>query len=93
MKTIHKFQVKDFSQHEVVIPFAGRVVHVSMQQDGAMLAQRNVVTFWVELNTGEATILRYFQLFGTGHDIPTNAIYCGTVHDHGMVWHLYEVQP
>lgn len=52
------------------------------------------VEFWAEHTEGAPETKRWFQVFGTGHLVPSGAVYCGTVpRIAGLVFHLYEVFP
>ncbi len=49
--------------------------------------------FWAECDDAKPDVRRWYQVFGTGHDLPSDATWVGTPgRDRlGMVWHLYEV--
>lgn len=51
------------------------------------------VEFWAENYSENLSVKRWFRVFGTGHEVPVNAIYIGTASrtPAGLVWHLYEV--
>lgn len=54
------------------------------------------VEFWAEHDGDHSGARqRAFQVFGTGHPLPTDAQWCGTCLRTmlGLVWHLYEVDP
>lgn len=54
------------------------------------------VEFWVEHEDrpGVTAAARIFQVFGTGHPIPSTARIVGTTERlDGAVWHLYEIFP
>lgn len=53
------------------------------------------VEFWAEASDAFPAIKRAFQVFGTGHNLPDDAIWVGTSQrtPGGFVWHLYEVNP
>ena len=58
-------------------------VHVDMQDD--------TPTLWAEVDPdSEKARTATLTWFGTGHEIPGNALYVGTVQDGIFVWHLYE---
>lgn len=35
---------------------------------------------------------RRFKIFGTGHEVPDQAVHVGSVIQQAMVWHVYKVQ-
>ena len=82
MKTIYKHPVTE--KFHVDMTAEGKVVHVENQDGKPMM--------WFEV-TGHTTTLkrRHFEVFGTGHQIPDDAIYIGTWQGPPYVWHLYEV--
>ncbi len=87
MKTIYKYSIHpDNPRLEVALPEGALVVFVGSQLTG-------VVNFWIEFTPDEKTYQRTFVLYGTGHDIPTNNHYVGSVLDPPFVWHLYEENP
>jgi hypothetical protein len=51
------------------------------------------VDFWAEHDDDVQAVPRTFQVFGTGHQLPANARWCGTTErtPDGLVWHLYEL--
>ena len=65
------------------IPEGGRIVYVDCQQP-------RVVSFWVELEPENEVIPCYFVIIGTGHPVPDDCGYVGTILDGPFVWHLYE---
>ena len=84
MKTIYKYQVTPTDPRlEIELPGSAKVVFVGSQLVG-------VVNFWVELDPEVVKHKRIFVLHGTGHDIPDNHDYIGSVLDSPFVWHLYE---
>jgi hypothetical protein len=53
----------------------------------------STVEFWAEDFDGFEPS-RTFQVFGTGHDVPPTARWCGTTSrtPEGLVWHLFELE-
>jgi hypothetical protein len=80
----------DDSAH--VIPLSRPPVRVSAAvTDGVFW----FVEFWAEHITGTVKVDRTFQVFGTGHPLPSAAHWIATCPrtGHGLVWHLYEIGP
>jgi hypothetical protein len=51
----------------------------------------DVVEFWAVHDDAVAQH-RWFQVFGTGQELPAGAFYCGTAIDPiGLAWHLFEL--
>ncbi len=52
----------------------------------------HTLCIWVETNQDEKVLIdRTFIVVGTGHIIPNNTFYIGTVIMEPFVWHVYEV--
>ncbi len=84
MKTIHKYAIEPgHPRLEVHLPGYATVVFVDSQLTG-------VVHFWVEFDPDAEMRKRVFVLHETGHDIPDDHYYVGSVLDPPNVWHLYE---
>ena len=51
------------------------------------------ICLWIEVDAREniAKCERVFTIFGTGHELPEGAEYCGTVMLEPFVWHVYEL--
>jgi len=52
---------------------------------------RNVPTLWFETDPDAEQIEVWFEIFGTGADVPSTGIYRGTAVGHPFVWHLYQI--
>jgi hypothetical protein len=50
--------------------------------------------FWAEHHADTEPVDRSFRVFGTGHEIPPDAVWVGTADrtKNGYVWHLYTVE-
>ncbi len=84
MKTIHKYQMSpEDPRLEIELPGMATVIFVNSQAP-------RVVHFWVEVDPDAEMHKRVFVLHGTGHDIPEDHWYIGSVLDPPFVWHLYE---
>jgi hypothetical protein len=73
------------------IPLNSDPLHVEAVPFG--MEGPHVVELWAEDDADTAHVVRYFQVFGTGHPIPDAAKWWGTTArtDQGLVWHLYEL--
>jgi len=82
MKKIFKYELKDGSNY---IPVGAKVIHVNVSEEGAIA--------WVEFDSKfeNELVQRNFKVFGTGWEIPDDAIYIKTWFQGPFVWHLYEV--
>lgn len=85
MKTVYRYEVPvDDKPHEIRLhgPYTFRVES----------RDSSTVEFWAEYHPGHAEIPVVFQVYGTGHQIPDDAIIVGTTQRvNGLVWHLYEI--
>jgi hypothetical protein len=84
MRTVHKYKYTDGMTLE--LPTQAYVVHVGTDPKGFLC-----IWFETEL-TDELLFPRTFKTFGTGHDLPEEAMHIGTYIDSPFVWHIYEVQ-
>lgn len=88
MRAIHKFPLP----HAITTgdPVAVEMPPQAIRHRFAM--QNHVPTIWAEVDTAHGLVPRYFQIFGTGQELPDGAEYVGTFEQGPFVWHLYEVQ-
>lgn len=72
-------------RHEAEMPTGAKI--------RTLQTQRGVSTLWAEVDPSAPKIKRLFEWVGTGHPVPDNAVYVGTVQiqDGAYVFHLYEV--
>lgn len=88
MKTIHKFPLNIGYRVDINLPENAKLLHVAGQFD--------VLQMWVELDTSEPTVIRTFEVYGTGHTIFETvgevSEHIGTVMMSGgeLVFHAYE---
>lgn len=61
----------------------GPVVHVGRDMGGE-------VCVWIDGDL-EDTSMRAFRVFGTGQEIPADAVHVGSWIELPFVWHVYEV--
>lgn len=56
--------------------------------------QNGEITLWYSCDSNARKVNRIITIVGTGHPIPRNAIYIGTVltANDSLVWHIYEVK-
>lgn len=61
----------------------------------AIAYRNNTIEFWYEEYPHLENKDRFFAVYGTGEEIPADAVYRGTAQRNGLgeVWHLYEVFP
>ena len=66
-----------------------KLMHSAMTWEGNEYG----VTVWCEVIPSDIDdeLHHYFQVFGTGHAIPRDAVYMGIVRDGSFVWHIYDV--
>jgi hypothetical protein len=87
MKKIYKYEIPvDGEKHVFDIPWPAYIVHVNHQ--GRMVS----VCIWAEVQDDQPPVQKWFQVFGTGHEVPDNASYIGTaVVTPNLVWHVFEI--
>lgn len=91
-RMVHKYAVPiDDPPREIMMPWPSRILHVGVQKHPQ--AQGHIM-FWAEVErAGPGSQLRRFIVRGTGHYVPPDAEWRGTVMDDPFVWHLYEIPP
>lgn len=87
-RMVHKYAVPiNDLVRELMMPWPSKIVHVGVQPNVA-----DYVMIWAEVERAAASSqLRRFIVRGTGHYIPPDAEWRGTVQDPPFVWHLYEI--
>ena len=84
MKKIFKYEIVDSKQITIELPMGAIVVDACIQQGNVKL--------WIEVPQDDRIKeKRTFKIFGTGVEIPTEAIHRSTLFDGVFVWHIYEV--
>ena len=86
MLTVYKYVV-DLYDSEIELPKCAKVLTVAYQGEDLCM--------WVEVDTDNEKEIRYFHIFGTGHNIPytikSKFEYVGTGFLYnGLVFHVYE---
>lgn len=91
METIWKFEIepKD-GVIEIMMPIGAEILSTGAIGDGVFV--------WAKFSTDEGTESepRYFEVFGTGHNIPVDMgidrKFIGTafMYDGSLVWHIFE---
>lgn len=88
MRTVYVYRISlDVPVMTFDIPEGARLLHTA--------EQHGMVAIWCEIPDPEASkVTRRFELYGTGHPIPSGAIYIGTTLHYGgeLVLHVYEVK-
>lgn len=84
-RTIWKFPVLSTGPMAIDVPGPGTIVLVDRDPATGLMA------FWAEVFPNEAKQERFFQVVGTGHDIPDGACHLGSVVMGELVWHLFEL--
>jgi hypothetical protein len=84
MQTIWKFPLQIGGVWEVELPYSAEILSLAMQGDD--------LCFWARLEPHKARVRRRFTVVGTGHLVPSNCTFIGTVHlDNGCVFHAFEL--
>lgn len=88
MRTIYKYTVRP-DQLKVQMPKGARILTAREQFGG--------ICVWAEVDTDQPNEMRHFEVYGTGHRMPSNDMgqsreYIGTAHLDGgsLVLHVYE---
>lgn len=85
MKTIHKQPIPSINSRVVLrLSTDAKFIHFDLQnRDMCVWVETPVIV--KEYKT------RTLAVFGTGFDVPDEAVHIGTLQDRGYVWHLYEL--
>lgn len=81
MRTVFKYPLE--FDTDLKIPGDSAPLHIAFQN--AKLCS------WWEVDTDSPEITRQIRVIGTGHDVPEDSYYLGTVQDGYFVWHVYEL--
>jgi hypothetical protein len=84
MRTVHK-AILTIGRTTLLIPRNAQVLTAQWQA--------GLLTLWYDYETDDPVEKRTFDVFGTGHLLPSTLMqYIATVQDSaGYVWHVYEV--
>lgn len=80
-KKIHKYEVAVNPKQVIELPQDARILTVQVQEGS--------VYIWAELDDNAEMTKHFIHVVGTGHPIPANCAYLGTVQMPPFVWHLY----
>lgn len=84
MKKVWKYHLRERDRC-IDVPYGAVFRAVRLHPiDGAWL--------WFEVDPSANTEQREFRVFGTGHEIPDDAVYIATLFQDPFVWHLYEME-
>lgn len=83
MRTVHKFHINPDDRPTVPIR------HLRFVLAGLDPQTRPCIWLEVAPDVPNAGIVREFQIFGTGHEVPTGWEHCGSFVDGPFVWHVY----
>lgn len=78
--------------YRYVVPVIGGALDVELSGPIVHVTTRNLdyVEFWAITGETEPSV-RTFEVFGTGHPLPHQAVYVGTALAGAFVWHLFEL--
>ena len=83
-KVVWKYILKPTDEGQtLMLPEKAELLAAAQRPEG--------VCIWFEVYPDQNIKGRRFEVYGTGHPIPERAVYCGTVFDTVLVWHIYEV--
>jgi hypothetical protein len=81
--TVYKYKL-DHGLVTLELPFAAQFLAADVQ--GFQW------TAWFQVDTDKPLTKREFQVFGTGHEMPSDCgwLHCATFFQGSLVWHLFE---
>lgn len=84
MRTVYKYPVpRRSTKFDIILKKDFKFLRIHFQGDDLQL--------WTEVETTSADIRTFFQLLGTGHEVPQGATYLQTYDDGPFVMHLYKL--
>jgi hypothetical protein len=101
MRTIYKYEIPLAGEAVVLMPKYAQLLKFAMQFIEKNDCAGNLLCVWAVVDTGNEPEERIFQIFGTGHPLPENAVvawgiddghsnYRDTILDGPFVWHIFE---
>lgn len=82
MRTIHKYPL-------VIIPSEQVIETYALMIPLAVQLQNGHPTLWYQVYTASPRVYRTVHIVGTGHEVPPDCDYIGTVQIGSYVWHFY----
>lgn len=86
MRVIHKFAIRPFGSGPQTITVSPDAHAVRFAQ------QRNELCVWIDYDTAELSHKWVVQIFGTGNEIPEDAVHLGSYESGAYIWHLYALR-
>lgn len=78
MRTVYKYPIRS----AIEMPAKAKIIKVDTQGVEGM--------FWVEVDTDMPITTRYFDVLGTGWEVPEGLLYVGSYLQGMSIWHIYE---
>jgi len=85
MHRMFKFEIPFPSDDFVTVHVPNRAVVRHFGRD-----PRGVLCVWAEVDPGERLIATEFKIIGTGHEVPHDGRYIGSVLQGPFIWHCYQ---
>lgn len=85
-KTVYKYPLNMYEP--TTLDLSGDPVLVSQQEPAKGFGP--LLFLWAEFRDSETPRTRTFEVFGTGHVIPPNAVHVQSFLQDAFVWHVYE---
>lgn len=83
----------EYSIWKYAIPFA-KQFSLEMQEGANILSvqyQGDQLCLWAKVKPSASTVVRYFEIVGTGHKTTGMGVHLATVQQGPFVWHVFEV--
>ncbi len=81
-RRVWKFIILPFTPPEMALPSGAHIIHVAMQGEH--------MTLWALVDPDLPLASRRVYVCGTGHPVPDDGVYVGTVHHDDLVWHIFD---
>lgn len=74
-----------YDTQSVLLPASAQIIRVALQE--------NQPTFWAIVDPDAHKKPRFFDIVGTGQEVPAFGVYLGSFEQSIYVWHAFEVTP
>jgi hypothetical protein len=78
---IYKYQFEIKDELIIEMPQHSEILFIGVQED--------IPCMWVRCDNSKPVVKRYFNVYGTGHEIRWNQPHYGTIQLNGFVWHIF----
>lgn len=89
MNKIYKYKIRLADEQEIIVPEQEIIVPFGAKPLYTNLDGNTEFCIWFSVNTEMSSGPRKVYIRGTGHPIPTDAEYIGTIKELPFFWHVF----